>query len=415
MAKPLWYKLFAQGDYPLFDRLQAFFSANPNYAEDRGVARLLSQLTNPAARAETPLQTDPAISFTLLPRTSETSGRPYIVPTPEVDALHDVDSAEAKAGAEPGPTGVAEAGDLPTISVLVDWPWLLAFGLMPISQNSGLEAKREPRGWVENYLDQSAQASPLLAAFGAEGFNDLAADSSFLAWAGTPLGQIELSGDFSAGFTLSALYFDIDRLTAAAGSDYNLASDDDFVAAGDVLMIDATALGEDDGMMFDGAAETDGSFVFLGGEANDYFFGGAGNDRITGGGGADAMAGGGGSDIFIYGDAGESSGTNYDTISGFDPSADRIDLPGSVSGFGAAIEGGALSTASFNDDLSAVLGGLAPSQAVWFAPDSGDLAGQIFLIVDGNGQAGYQEGEDFVIAVEGAPLADLSGHTDIFI
>jgi Ca2+-binding RTX toxin-like protein len=227
--------------------------------------------------------------------------------------------------------------------------------------------------------------------------------------------RIILSGDYSAGVMLETGTRGVESIELLAGNSYNLVAPDALVRAGEVLNVSAATLGPDDHFQFDGSAESDGSYFILGSDGDDIIIGGAGADRFYGLDGADAMAGGGGSDIFIYGDAGESSGTNYDTISGFDPSADRIDLPGSVSGFGAAIEGGTLSYASFNDDLSAVLGGLAPSQAVWFAPDAGDLAGQIFLIVDGNGQAGYQEGEDFVIAVEGAPLADLSGHTDIFI
>ena len=85
-----------------------------------------------------------------------------------------------------------------------------------------------------------------------------------------------------------------------------------------------------------------------------------------------------------------------------------------MTGFGAAITSGTLSQGSFDNDLGAALGGLGASQAVWFAPDAGDLAGQIFLIVDANGIAGYQEGEDYVFAVSGAPLADLSGHTGFF-
>jgi len=127
------------------------------------------------------------------------------------------------------------------------------------------------------------------------------------------------------------------------------------------------------------------------------------------------LRGGGGSDIFIYTGVADSTGANYDTIADFDPAADRIDLPGAISGFGETVEGGTLSTATFNADLSAALGSLGASQAAWFAPDQGELAGQIFLVVDGNGKAGYQAGEDYVFAVTGAPLADLTGHTDIFI
>ena len=50
-----------------------------------------------------------------------------------------------------------------------------------------------------------------------------------------------------------------------------------------------------------------------------------------------------------------------------------------------------------------------------YAPDAGDLAGKLFLVVDANGVAGYQEGEDYVFALAGTTLADLGGHTDFFI
>ena len=230
-----------------------------------------------------------------------------------------------------------------------------------------------------------------------------------------PDDTLELSGDLSAGFTLPQQPAGIDRIVLRPGNDYNLVATDDNVAPGDTLTIDAQPLGADNGVMFDGSAETDGNFEFFGSQTDDFFFGGEGDDRVVGNRGGDTLTGGGGSDVFVYFGAADSSGADYDTIADFDPAADRIDLPGTVAGFADAIEGGALSTATFNDDLAAAAAGLAADQAVWFAPDQGDLAGQIFLIVDGNGLPGYQEGEDYVIAVGGAPLADLTGHTDIFI
>lgn len=324
--------------------------------------------------------------------------------------------SEAKTSVDPchGLEYAAEAGDSPVVGVLVDRPWQLAFGLIPISSDSGTQARREPIGWVETYLALRAQVSPLHVAFSAELF-DATADSSSLAWAGTPLGSLDLSGDFSAGFTLGAISFEVDRLTVGAGSDYNLVSDDNFVAAGNVLTIEATALSDDDRMMFDGSAETDGAFSFLGGESNDFFFGGAGGDWITGSGGADVLSGGGGADVFIYHAASESSGAGYDTIADFDPAVDRIDLFTAITSFDPAIAHGALSTASFAQDLSALLGGLGASQAVWLAADAGDLAGTVFLIADGNGITGYQHGEDYVFAIGGAALEDLSGHTGFFV
>jgi Ca2+-binding RTX toxin-like protein len=229
-----------------------------------------------------------------------------------------------------------------------------------------------------------------------------------------PDDALELDGDYSAGFALIAPTF-VDQIVARAGNDYNLIADDDTVAAGATLTINAMPLKADNHMIFDGSAESDGRFVFFGSEAGDVFLGGAGDDRILGLGGADILSGGGGRDSFVYTGAAESSGPDFDILADFDPATDRIDLLGAVSGFGAAVTSGSLSQASFDNDLGAALGGLGASQAVWFAPDAGDLAGQIFLIVDANGIAGYQEGEDYVFAVSGAPLADLTGHTGFFI
>jgi hypothetical protein len=42
-------------------------------------------------------------------------------------------------------------------------------------------------------------------------------------------------------------------------------------------------------------------------------------------------------------------------------------------------------------------GTLDIGEAVLFKADAGDLAGKLFLIVDENGTAGYQAGQDYVI------------------
>jgi Ca2+-binding RTX toxin-like protein len=226
---------------------------------------------------------------------------------------------------------------------------------------------------------------------------------------------LTLSGDFSSGFNLPAQPEGLDRVVLTAGNDYNLVAANDRVAPGETLVIDAMPLGNDGRIIFDGSAETDGAFAFLGSGEGDTFLGGAGDDRIVGNGGGDTLGGGGGSDTFVYTGAGESSGPDYDTLAGFTAGTDHIDLPGTVSGFAATVGSGTLSTASFDGDLGAALAGLGAGQAVWFAPDAGDLAGTIFLVVDANGTAGYQPGEDYVFAVAGSPLADLTGHTDIFV
>ena len=127
------------------------------------------------------------------------------------------------------------------------------------------------------------------------------------------------------------------------------------------------------------------------------------------------QSGGGGSDTFAYFRADQSSGATYDLLADFNAAADKIDLDVMVSGFDAAIQSGALSAGSFNADLGAALSGLSAGRAAFYTPDSGDLAGSIFLVVDANGIAGYQEGEDYVFALPSTTLGDLAGHTDFFI
>ena len=225
---------------------------------------------------------------------------------------------------------------------------------------------------------------------------------------------LELEGDYSSGVEVAVPAM-IEQLILHAGDDYNLILGDDAVAAGDRLTINAMPLTDANRLLFDGSAETDGSFLFYGSESNDHFLGGAGDDVLWGMGGGDLLSGGGGNDVFAYHDAAHSSGTGYDTLADFDPGADKIDLEVEVAGFDAAIESGTLSAGSFDSDLSAALAGLGAGRAVLYAPDAGDLAGKLFLVVDANGVAGYQEGEDYVFALAGTTLADLGGHTDFFI
>ncbi|HEX4295088.1 MAG TPA: bluetail domain-containing putative surface protein, partial [Rhizomicrobium sp.] len=139
----------------------------------------------------------------------------------------------------------------------------------------------------------------------------------------------------------------------------------------------------------------------------------AGNDSITvgnnnyhlvGGAGADTMTVGTGHDAFVYNSASESTGPTYDTIVGFDAMRDQFVLNTSVTGINTAVNSGALdSGANFNTELASDIGAgqLGANHAVLFTASSGNLAGHTFLIVDTNGVAGYQAGQDLVIDVTG--------------
>jgi serralysin len=131
----------------------------------------------------------------------------------------------------------------------------------------------------------------------------------------------------------------------------------------------------------------------------DTLTGNSGNNVLTGGGGADNLNGGAGADTFVYGAASNSTSTNYDTITGFDATSDKIDTWFKVTGVNAALTSGALSSGgSFNANLTAAIGShLTAHHAIEFTPSSGTLKGQHFLIVDVNGTAGYQAGADLVI------------------
>jgi Ca2+-binding RTX toxin-like protein len=196
----------------------------------------------------------------------------------------------------------------------------------------------------------------------------------------------------------------------------SLISNDATVAAGQTLTVDgSTVSGANAGVTnhfsFNGAAETDGKFVMLGGDGNDALTGGAGNDSFTGGGGADMLTGNGGSDTFVYTAVNQSDGFLHDTVSGYDALADKFDLAVTVTGIDSAVTSGALSAASFDTDMAAALGAahLAAGHAVVFTPTSGDLAGHTYLVVDAHGAAGYAANQDYVIELASSVhLANLA-------
>ncbi|MBV9884476.1 MAG: VCBS repeat-containing protein [Sphingomonadaceae bacterium] len=177
---------------------------------------------------------------------------------------------------------------------------------------------------------------------------------------------------------------------------FNLTTNDTLVAAGQTITI--FGLQVTTNIAFDGSHEHDGAFKIYGGSGSDLFTGSTGNDWIFGGGGGDLLTGGAGSDTFYYDDPSQSTSVGYDKIFGLDDNVDKIDLPFAVTGFAAPTSGN-LSTASFDTDLSTAMAGLTSHQAGMFTATSGDLNGHTFLVVDGNGTAGYQAGSDYVIEI----------------
>jgi hypothetical protein len=231
---------------------------------------------------------------------------------------------------------------------------------------------------------------------------------------GTGEDYLSLNGDYSAGLTLGATTLtNVEAIGLQGGHSYNLTTNDATVASGKTLEVDANGFGAGDTLTFNGSAETNGSFVIVGGAGNDNLTGGqnsdtidlskGGNDVADGGGGADSITGVlfGPHETFVYKAVGDSTSVNYDHITNVDFNNDvfNVSAIGAVTGVDAEVDGGALSTASFDSDLAAAIGSghLAAHHAVFFVPDSGTLANRAFLIIDENGTSGYQAGQDLVI------------------
>lgn len=146
------------------------------------------------------------------------------------------------------------------------------------------------------------------------------------------------------------------------------------------------------------------SNVLTGGDGNDVLRGKFGADTLNGGAGADLLVGGSGIDTMVYSQASDSTSVDFDTIRTLSRS-DKFQLWFQVTGLDHQI-GGSLNSASFDSDLSAGTAGLEAHHAVVFHATSGTDAGDYFLVIDANGQAGYQAGEDLVIRLDNANIND---------
>jgi Ca2+-binding RTX toxin-like protein len=228
---------------------------------------------------------------------------------------------------------------------------------------------------------------------------------------------LEIAGTGSVAFNLGSNVSNIANLSFVTNifpfASYDVTTSDAAVAAGATLIVGIGSYGTT--LTFDGSAETDGHFNFepgdyqatlTGGALSDTFQLGNNTDTVTGGGGGDLMLLEAGTYTLVYDAVSDSTGPNYDTVSGLNFSHVTFDvssvgsLPAAID---AAVAAGSLSTATFDADLAAAIGAgqLAAHHAVLFTANAGTLAGQSFLIVDENGQAGYQAEADLVIAVTG--------------
>ncbi|HEY2070384.1 MAG TPA: bluetail domain-containing putative surface protein [Rhizomicrobium sp.] len=260
-------------------------------------------------------------------------------------------------------------------------------------------------------------AGTLAAIHGGDG-NDMILMTSYLNAADTIDGgsgydTLVLNGDYSLGLTLGQETLSaVEQIKLTDGFSYKLVTDDGNVAAGQELKIDGSGLTGTNTIKFYGAAETDGWYYELGGAGADVLEGGQGNDVLVdnvgrnwfiGEAGADRITGTGGNDRFVYYDVTDSTSTAHDVITGFLASSDHFDLDVTVTGVDLPVTGGVLRSTTFDANLASAIGAtqMAAGHAVVFTATSGNLAGHTYLIVDANGVAGYQAGQDYVMELTG--------------
>jgi Ca2+-binding RTX toxin-like protein len=220
--------------------------------------------------------------------------------------------------------------------------------------------------------------------------------------------RLFLAGDYSAGLKFGVSTVEnIQSINLGTGYSYRLTTNDATVAAGQSLYVNGLNIDASHSLYFNGSAESSGAFNILAGAGNDTLIGGRGNDVFNGGGGADVMTSGGGADQFYYTYVSDSTSTNHDTIHGFNAVGDSFVMVGSMAlpnAIDAAVTTGKLTSAAFDTNLSQAVGAsqLHPHDAVLFTPTLGNLAGHTFLVIDENGVAGYQAGQDLVVDITGA-------------
>ena len=128
---------------------------------------------------------------------------------------------------------------------------------------------------------------------------------------GSGTDTLALGGNYKNLVLGAATVVGIEKFTFAAGHDYKLTTNNATVARNKTLTVDAHTLHGKDNLVFNGSAETNGSFAITGGAGKDTITGGTHNDSVYGGGGKDTInlarggndtaQGGSGNDTFVMG------------------------------------------------------------------------------------------------------------------
>jgi hypothetical protein len=125
----------------------------------------------------------------------------------------------------------------------------------------------------------------------------------------------------------------------------------------------------------------------------------------------DRIFAGGPADRFVYNDVSESTSTVHDLLTGFNALSGVFDFDVGVTGVDATVTSGGLHGGNFDANLANLVGAgqLAAGHAVLCTPTAGSYTGHTLLVVDANGIAGHQAGQDYVIdLISATNLSSLS-------
>ncbi len=163
--------------------------------------------------------------------------------------------------------------------------------------------------------------------FGTNGDDQFLAGANFTALdhiaGGAGFDTLTLDGDYSSGVRLAPNSMrGIEKIVLSTHYSYQITTNDANVAAGERLVVDASALerGTGNALVFDGSSETDGSFYLIGSGEHDVLKTGNGDDVIDiSKGKPDTVSAGAGNDMILAGagwcvDDRINGGSGYDVL-----------------------------------------------------------------------------------------------------
>jgi hypothetical protein len=224
---------------------------------------------------------------------------------------------------------------------------------------------------------------------------------------GKGIDSVFFFGAYADFVITAAMMSNVEILNPAGEFGYDLTTEDGVVAAGANLTVDADG-SRAASLIFDGSAETDGTFALLGTEGADTLTGGAlddvidgrrSGDILTGRGGADELTcgTGGATNTLVYAGAADSTGTTHDTVTDFDADRDAFDV--SIAVTNVVADTGTINLASFDTDMASEANDWTGAKVMTVT--GGDLIGHVFLLVDLNASVSYEAGSDLVIDITG--------------